>query len=282
MNYQKILDEASHQLNLNNIKTPKLDSELILAKTLDIDRENILLNLNKEIKKSLLKKFNYYLNLRKKNIPIAHILNYKFFWKYKFFVDKNVLIPRPETELIIEKILKILPLSSNKNILDIGTGSGCIAISLMKERPNCRITAIDKSKKAIKVAKKNAEIHQVKKKINFLNIDVDKFFSNKYDIIVSNPPYIKNNELLSLDEDVKLNEPKLALFGGCSGLEIFFKVLKKSNKLLKTNGKLILEIGYRQGKELKKYLKLNGFNQIKIYKDLSGKDRCIVSSKNSK
>ena len=280
MNYQKILDDASHQLVLNNIKTPKLDSELILAKTLDLERENILLNLNNEIKKSLIKKFNYYLNLRKKNIPIAHILNYKFFWKYKFFVDKNVLIPRPETELIIEKILKILPLSSNKNILDIGTGSGCIAISLMKERPNCRITAIDKSKKAIKVAKKNAEMHQVKKKIKFLNIDVDKYFSNKYDIIISNPPYITNSELLSLDKDVKLNEPKIALSGGFSGLEIFFKIINKCNRLLKNNGMLILEIGHKQGNKLKQYLKSKGFNKIKIYKDLSGKNRCLVSTKN--
>ena len=281
-NFQQVLIKASNQLKLKNFKSPRLDSELLLAKTLDISREEILLNLNYKISQSDLKKFNYYLNLRSQYKPIAHILNSKFFWKYKFYVNHEVLIPRPETELIIEKTLNVLPKKSKKNILEIGTGCGCIAISLIKERPDCRIIAIDKSAKAIKVAKKNAEIHQVKKKINFLNIDVDKFFSNKYDIIVSNPPYIKNNELLSLDEDVKLNEPKLALFGGCSGLEIFFKVLKKSNKLLKTNGKLILEIGYRQGKELKKYLKLNGFNQIKIYKDLSGKDRCIVSSKNSK
>ena len=280
MNYQQILDNAAYQLNLHNIKSPKLDSELILAKILGSNRESILLDLNKKIEQKLIKKFNYYLNLRKKNIPIAQILNYKFFWKYKFFVDKNVLIPRPETELIIEKVLEILPLSSKRNVLDIGTGSGCIAISLTKERPNCRITAIDKSKKAIKVAKKNAEMHQVKKKIKFLNIDVDKYFSSKYDLIVSNPPYIKNSELISLDKDVKLNEPKLALLGGFSGLEIFFKVINKSKKLLKRNGKLILEIGYKQGKELKKYLKINGFNQIKIYKDISGKDRCIVSSKN--
>ena len=280
MNYQQILDNAAYQLNLHNIKSPKLDSELILAKILGSNRESILLDLNKKIEQKLIKKFNYYLNLRKKNIPIAQILNYKFFWKYKFFVDKNVLIPRPETELIIEKVLEILPLSSKRNVLDIGTGSGCIAISLTKERPNCRITAIDKSKKAIKVAKKNAEMHQVKKKIKFLNIDVDKYFSSKYDLIVSNPPYIKNSELISLDKDVKLNEPKLALLGGFSGLEIFFKVINKSKKLLKRNGKLILEIGYKQDKELKKYLKINGFNQIKIYKDISGKDRCIVSSKN--
>ena len=198
MNYQQILDNAAYQLNLHNIKSPKLDSELILAKILGSNRESILLDLNKKIEQKLIKKFNYYLNLRKKNIPIAQILNYKFFWKYKFFVDKNVLIPRPETELIIEKVLEILPLSSKRNVLDIGTGSGCIAISLTKERPNCRITAIDKSKKAIKVAKKNAEMHQVKKKIKFLNIDVDKYFSSKYDLIVSNPPYIKNSELISL------------------------------------------------------------------------------------
>ena len=121
---------------------------------------------------------------------------------------------------------------------------------------------------------------KLKKKINFLNIDVDKYFSNKYDLIISNPPYIKNSELLSLNEDVKFNEPKLALLGGFSGLEIFFKIINKSSKILKRNGKLILEIGHKQGKELKKFLKLNGFNQIKIYKDLSGKDRCIVSSKN--
>ena len=279
MNYQQILNKASKELQHKNLKSPKLDSELILAKTLDVRREEILLNLNKKINKSDLNKFNYYLNLRGNHKPIAQIVNFKYFWKYKFFVDRNVLIPRPETELVIEKIMKILPSSSNKNILDIGTGSGCIAISLIKERPDCRITAIDKSKKAIKVAKKNAEMHQVGKKVKFLNIDVDKYFSNKYDLIVSNPPYIKNSELLSLDKDVKLNEPKLALSGGSSGLEIFFKIINKCETLLKNNGKIVLEIGHKQGKELSKYLNLNGFNQTKIYKDLSGKDRCLVSTK---
>ena len=236
--------------------------------------------LNKEIEQSDIKKYNYFLNLRIHHKPIAHIFNYKFFWKYKFFVNKDVLIPRPETELIIERTLSILTKKSKKNILEIGTGSGCIAVSLIKERPNCRIVAIDKSPKAIKVAKKNAEIHQVGKKINFLNIDVDKYFSNKYDIIISNPPYITNSELLSLDKDVKLNEPKIALSGGFSGLEIFFKIINKCNRLLKNNGMLILEIGHKQGNKLKQYLKSKGFNKIKIYKDLSGKNRCLVSTKN--
>ena len=279
MNFRQILTKATDQLKLKNIKSSKLDSELLLAKTINASREDVLLNLDKEIDLSDLKKFNHYLNLRNQYKPIAHIVNYKFFWKNKFFVDKNVLIPRPDTEIVIEKILEILPISSNKNILDIGTGSGCIAISLIKERPNCRITAIDKSKKAVKVAKKNAEMLLVGKKVKFLNIDVDKYFSNKYDLIISNPPYIKDSELLSLEKDVKLNEPKLALSGGSSGLEVFFKIINKCKTLLKNNGMLFLEIGHKQGKELKKYLNSNGFNQTKIFKDLSNKDRCLVSTK---
>ena len=276
----QILTKASSELELKNIKSFKLDSELLLAKTLSVTREEILLNLNRKINQLDLNNFNYYINLRKNNIPVAYIINFKSFWKYKFFVNKNVLIPRPETELMIEKVLETLSVSSNKKILDIGTGSGCIAISLTKERPDCRIIAIDKSKKAIKVAKKNAEMHQVGKKVKFINIDVDKYSCNKYDLIISNPPYIKNSELLSLDKDVKLNEPKLALSGGYSGLETLFKIINKCKMLLKINGKLILEIGHKQGNELKKYLILNGFNQTKIYKDLSGKERCLVSTKN--
>ena len=279
-NLQQVLNKASGKLKIKNIKSFRLDSELLLAKTLGISREEVLLNLDKKINQSDIKKYDFYVNLRNQYKPISQIINYKFFWKYKFFVNKDVLIPRPETELIIEKILKILPKKSEKNILEIGTGSGCIAISLIKERPNCRIVAIDKSLKAIKVARKNAEIHQVGKKVNFLNIDIDKYFGNKYDLIVSNPPYIKNSELLSLDKDVRLYEPKIALSGGFSGLEIFFKIINKCKKLLKKNGTLILEIGQRQGKELKKNLELNEFNQIKVYKDLSGKDRCLISIKN--
>ena len=279
MNYQELLVDASKQLKSYKFNSAELDAELILSKTLGLSREKILLNLNEKINDKVLENFNYYLKLRKQKKPIAYILGFKDFWKYKFQVDKNVLIPRPETELIIEQALKNLPKLSKKNILDIGTGSGCIIISIIKERENCKATAIDKSLKALKVAKLNAEMHQVLKKIKFLNIDVDKYFANKYDLVVSNPPYIKDSEILSLDKDVKLNEPKLALSGGKSGLNKVFKVIKKSQKLLKTNGKLILEIGDKQSKEVKKYLIKNNFNQIQIFKDLSGKDRCIVSTK---
>ena len=279
MNYQELLVNASKQLKFYKFNSAKLDAELILSKTLGLSREKILLNLNEKINDEVLEKFNYYLKLRKQNRPIAYILGFKEFWKYKFQVDKNVMIPRPETELIIEQALKNLPRLSKKNILDIGTGSGCIIISIIKERENCKATAIDKSLKALKVAKLNAEMHHVLKKIKFLNIDVDKYFASKYDLIVSNPPYIKDVEILSLDKDVKLNEPKLALSGGKSGLNKVFKVIKKSRKLLKTNGKLILEIGDKQSKEVKKYLIKNNFNQIQVFKDLSRKDRCILSTK---
>jgi len=279
MNYQELLVDASKQLKTYKFNSAKLDAELILSKILGLSREKILLNLNDKINDKVFENFNYYLKLRKQNRPIAHILGFKDFWKYKFKVDKNVLIPRPETELIIEQALKNLPKLSNKNILDIGTGSGCIIISIIKERENCKATAIDKSLKALKVAKLNAEMHHVLNKIKFLNIDVDKYFANKYDLIVSNPPYIKDSEILSLDKDVKLNEPKLALSGGKSGLNKVFKVIKKSQELLKTNGKLILEIGDKQSREVKKYLIKNNFNQIKIFKDLSGKKRCVVSTK---
>ena len=279
MNYQELLVDASKQLKTYKFNSAKLDAELILSKILGLSREKILLNLNDKINDKVFENFNYYLKLRKQNRPIAHILGFKDFWKYKFKVDKNVLIPRPETELIIEQALKNLPKLSNKNILDIGTGSGCIIISIIKERENCKATAIDKSLKALKVAKLNAEMHHVLKKIKFLNIDVDKYFANKYDLIVSNPPYIKDSEILSLDKDVKLNEPKLALSGGKSGLNKVFKVIKKSRELLKKNGKLILEIGDKQSREVKKYLIKNNFNQIKIFKDLSGKKRCVVCTK---
>ena len=198
MNYQELLVNASKQLKFYKFNSAKLDAELILSKTLGLSREKILLNLNEKINDEVLEKFNYYLKLRKKNRPIAYILGFKDFWKYKFQVDKNVLIPRPETELIIEQALKNLPRLSKKNILDIGTGCGCIIISIIKERENCKATAIDKSLKALKVAKLNAEMHHVLKKIKFLNIDVDKYFANKYDLIVSNPPYIKDIEILSV------------------------------------------------------------------------------------
>ena len=174
MNYQQILYKANKFLKTNRVKNPKLDSELLLSKVLNKKREKILINLKDKLNPQQINKFNFYLFRRKNKEPISQILGFKYFWKYKFVVDKTVLIPRPETEHIIEEALKIIPIKKSLNILDIGTGSGCIIISILKERSKCRATAVDISNKALKIAKINAKLHQLENKIKFINIDIDK------------------------------------------------------------------------------------------------------------
>ena len=172
-----------------------------------------------------------------------------------------------------------MPNDKSKKILDVGTGSGCIVVTLLKERSKCKATAVDISRKAINVAKTNAKLHQLENKINFINIDIDKYNSNNYDLIISNPPYINSIDLNRLDDDIKFHEPKLALSGGSDGFRNIEKVIVKSKKLLKINGKLILEIGHKQKDKSIQILKKNGFYINKLSKDLSGKDRCVVSTR---
>ena len=279
MNYQKILNNGINSLKISNIINPELDSELLLSKALNKKREKILTNLKKEINKKQLDKFNLYLSRRKKKEPIAYILGFKYFWKYKFIINKSVLVPRPETEQIVEETLNYLSDNESKKILDIGTGSGCIIVSVLKERSKCKAIAIDISSKALKVAKTNAKIHHLENKIKFINIDIDKFNYNKYDLILSNPPYISNIDLIRLDDDIRIYEPRESLSGGLDGYEKITKVIEKSSKLLKNNGKLIVEIGDTQKNNVLKLLKNNGFYINKTGKDLSGRDRCIVSTK---
>jgi len=279
MNYQEILIKGTNFLKKNKIKNPYLDTELLLSKTINRKREEILLNIDNKVENSEIKKFKYYLSRRERKEPIAYIIGYKYFWKYKFLINKSVLIPRPDTELIIEESLNYLPIGRSKKILDIGTGSGCIIISLIKERPKCKATALDISLKAVKVAKTNAKLHQLENKINFINIDIDKYKSSNYDLIISNPPYINSIDLSRLEDDIKSHEPKLALFGGSDGFRNIKKVIKKSKKLLKIKGRLILEIGHKQRNQTVKMLKENNFYINKISKDLSKKDRCIVCTK---
>ena len=282
MNYHQILRKANKFLRINRLKNSNLDSELLLSKVLKKKREKILINLNEKLNPQQIKKFNSLLFRRKKKEPIAQILGFKYFWKYKFVVDKTVLTPRPETEHIIEEALKIIPFKKTLNILDIGTGSGCIIISILKERTKCRGTAIDISNKALKIAKTNAKLHQLENKIKFININIDKFRTNKYDLILSNPPYINNVDYGRLEDDVRLFEPKPALSGGIDGFRELKKIIKKSSKLLKENGNLIIEIGDNQKNHSVKILRKNGFYIRKICKDLSGKDRCIISKKINK
>ncbi len=279
MKYLEAINYGNKLLKLKNIHTYHLDTELILSNVLNSSREKILINLNNRINKKNFLKFKKLILRRKKKEPIAHILKIKEFWRYNFRINNDVLIPRPETEIIVSEILKVINLNSSKNILDIGTGSGCILISIINERPRCKGTAIDVSKKALKVALFNAKMHQLQNKIQFINIDVDKFNLNIYDFIVSNPPYISSIDLKRLDDSVRLYEPDKALSAGTDGLNIIRKIILKSRKLLKVNGKLIIEIGNTHEFYTKYFLKKNGFYVNKICKDIQSLPRVIISTK---
>ena len=279
MNYNTVLNEASKILKVYSIKSPKLDSEIILANVLKLSREQLLLNLNEKISSKDFKLFIKSIKRRKKKEPVAYIIGHKEFWKEKFKVNSNVLIPRPDTEIIVEEVLKTIPLKSSKNILDIGTGSGCIILSILRDRNKCYASALDISIKALKVAKHNAKIQQLENRIRFINSNIDKFCNGKYDIIISNPPYIKSLSIKKLDDDVRLYEPKLALDGGNDGFFQIREVIKKSSILIKKKGKLFLEIGFNQVNETNKLLLNNKFYVNKIVKDLGKKNRCIISTK---
>ena len=278
MNYLQTLKFGSDKLKSHNIDTHILDSEILLSFILNSSRENILMNLDANIKKNKFEKFKKLLSRREKREPIAYITNKKEFWKNNFYVNSDVLIPRPETELIVEEVLKNTNIHSSKKFLEIGTGSGCLVVSIIKERPKCFATAIDISRKALNIAKFNAKMHHLINKINFVNIDIDKIQFNKYDFIISNPPYINRFDLSRLDESVKIFEPYIALEAGIDGLREITKLIIKSKKLLKRNGKLIFEIGQGQNLITKKILNKNGYFINKVIKDISSIPRVIVST----
>ena len=276
----KIIDnlkEGHEILKRSNISSYRIDCEILMSQTLNISREEVLLNLEKDIKKEERERYFNFIKRRRKNEPIAYITNNKSFWRDKFITNKNVLIPRPDSEHLVEQALRLIKKDQAKRILDIGVGSGCLSISILNERPNCKCDAIDTSKKAIKLAKINANLHQLLDRIKFYKRDVDNFHYDKYDLVISNPPYIKKHKIKYLGA---INyEPKIALDGGLDGLEVIKKVISKSEYLLKVHGKLILEIGYDQKYKVMSFLKEKNFFINKIIKDYGNKTRCIVSTK---
>jgi len=280
MNYQQALFNASSLLKKNSIKSHLLDSEILLSYMVKIERDKLLLNLNQRIEDVDYNRFIDLILRRKKGEPIAYIIGFKEFWKNKFLVNSDVLIPRPDSEIIVEQALKIIPKEKSLNILDIGTGSGCIILSILKEREKCFGIGMDISPKALKVAKINAKIQQIKNRIKFVNSDIDKFCLGKYDLIISNPPYIDSFGMNYLDNDIKNYEPKVALYGGIDGLSCIDVVIKKSSRLIKRKGKLLIEIGSNQFDKTKKLLNNKNFYINKIVKDLGNNDRCILSTKN--
>ena len=279
MNIQTLLNQASKTLDNSSNTSSKLDSEILLSKIIEKNRQYLILNSNEELKKENIKSFDYLVKRRKKGEPIAYLINKKEFWKQNFYINQNVLIPRPDTELLVEETLKLFNVNSKLNMLDIGTGSGCILLSILKERRNFFGTGIDISKKAINVARFNAKMHQLSNRVKFYNSDVDKFLIGKYDLVVSNPPYIKRQDLKYLEVDVKGFEPKLALDGGKDGFSKITKVISKTSTLLKKNGRFILEIGFGQKKKILSILKQNNFFINKVVKDYGKNDRCVISTK---
>ena len=279
MNIQSAIIEGTKILTDKSINTAKLDSEILLASAIDQDRKYIILNNDQNIKEENLKYFQKLINKRSFREPIAYLTNEKYFWKYKFFITNNTLIPRPDTELIVEQILKLTKFKTKMKILDIGVGSGCILLTILKERRNFHGVGIDISKKCLNISKINAKNLEVSSRVKFFKTDVDKFAQGKYDLIVSNPPYIKKLDLKYLEENVINFEPKLALSGGFDGFSIIRKVINKTKNLIKKNGKFILEIGFNQKNKVKKILKEEGFYVNKSIKDYGNNDRCIISTK---
>jgi len=279
MNIEGTLIEGIDILKKSKISNPQLDSEILLSNSIKRDKKYIILNPKKVLNLEQLQNFKSLIERRKKGEPIAYLVNKKEFWKYEFFVNKDVLIPRPDTELIIEEVLKIYSKESHIQVLDIGTGSGCILLSILKERPYFYGTGIDISKKSISISKLNAKQLNLTNKIKFFHSSIDKFKLGKYDLIVSNPPYIKFFNLKYLEKDVFNFEPKLALSGGSDGFSKIRKVISKAKNLIKKNGKFILEIGFNQKNKVKKILKEEGFYVNKAIRDYGNNDRCIISTK---
>ena len=271
-----LIQKGSKILKENNIITHQIDSELILSNILQTKREDLTLSSKIKLSQNQIQKFKEDVIRRVKREPIAYISNKREFWKDSFFVDKNTLIPRPETELLVEKILKLYK-NSSPLILDVGTGSGCIVISLLKELKFAKAVAIDISHKAIKIALKNARKIGVSNRIKFFTKSIDKNFNVKFDILVSNPPYIKKNEFAHLAKDIVNFEPRIALDGGNDGLDVIKKVIYKAKYILKINGMLALEIGNGQHKIVSQILKKENFRVENLIKDYKDNVRCIIS-----
>ena len=279
MNIDSAINFGSKILNNKFIPNAKLDSEILMAKTINADRNYILLNSKNSLSKNDFKKFYMLIKERSFGNPVAYLTNKKFFWNSDFYVTNATLIPRPDTELVVENILKLTKQKNKLNILDIGIGSGCILLSVLKERKDFYGTGIDISEKCLNISKINAINLEINSRIKFYKSDVDKFSIGKYDLIVSNPPYIKNYKIKYLDKGVANFEPRLALDGGLDGLSEIRKVVIKASELIKKNGKFVLEIGFDQKNKVINLLKKEGFYINSTQKDLGNNDRSIISTR---
>ena len=272
---------AEQELKRSNNLNSRLDSEILVSHLINIPRESIYSRLKENLPSNKTEELQNLVSRRVKKEPIAYILNNKEFWSTNFYVDRSVLIPRPETEVLIDLILSQINNKNNYfNILDIGTGSGCILVSLLKELIKAKGIGIDKSSKAIAVAKKNSTSQHVDSRSSFKNINLENIkFDKKFDLIVSNPPYLPDVSLKNLNLDIKLYEPKIALHGGVQGVDFLCKIITLASKILKIKGLLALEIGDNQFHILAKYLKENRFKILDKYTLINKQVRCLLATK---
>ena len=272
---------AEQELKRSNNLNSRLDSEILVSHLINIPRESIYSKLKENLPSNKTEELQKLVSRRVKKEPIAYILNNKEFWSTNFYVDRSVLIPRPETEVLIDLILSQISNKNNYlNILDIGTGSGCILISLLKELVKAKGIGVDKSTKAIAIAKKNSISQQVDNRASFKNVNLEDIkFDKKFDLIVSNPPYLPDVSLKNLNLDIKLYEPKIALQGGVQGVDFLCKIINLASKILKINGLLALEIGDNQFHILAKYLKKNRFKILDKYILINKQVRCLLATK---
>ena len=280
MNALELINIGTNLLKKKNITSSILDSEILLSKTINKSREDLLINLDQKIDEKNILKYRSYLERRSKNEPIAYILEEREFWSKKFQVTKNTLIPRPETELLVDKLVKIF-MGKKLSILDIGTGSGCIVISLLNSLNRSNGVGVDVCKNAIITAKKNGVKFNLQNRLKFFNKSFINIFNQKFDLIVSNPPYIMRKDIKNLSDDIKRYEPRIALDGGNDGLDLIKKVIYKSKDILKINGTLALEIGNEQIKKVSKILIGNNFRIKNVIKDYKNNVRCIVANYNN-
>jgi len=275
---ENTIKQASQLLKNKNIISHELDVQVILSDIMGVTRDFFIANSHINVSINTIKKFNHAIKRRINREPVAYIIGKKEFWSQDFAVNQATLVPRPETELLIYKVVDFFK-NKRINVLDIGTGSGCILLSILKELDLSRGVGIDISTKAIKTAQINSQnlnlFHQSKFKV----FDISKFNVGKYDLIVSNPPYIPSKDIKNLSKDIINYEPLVALNGGLDGLDLIRKVIYKSNSLLKRNGLLAIEIGFNQYLKVSSLLKQYGFREMSRQCDYNHNVRCIISTK---
>lgn len=271
-----VVAKAIEKLDAAGIAESRIDSWLLAESVLGVSRQDLFLEPEKSVSEEQAQKYLNAVSVRVKHIPLQHITGYQQFMDLEFVVNKDVLIPRPETELLVEQVVSYIK-DNDVKVLDMCTGSGCIAVSVDRMCANTDVTAVDISEKALKVAGENNIRNEGR--VTFVQSDLFENIHETYDIIVSNPPYIPTSDIETLMEEVREHEPRLALDGSTDGLKFYREICTNAVNYLNENGKIFLEIGYDQGRTVPELLRENGFTDIQVLKDLSGNDRMVIAGK---